>query len=39
MDCEQIVERAAPVVFFPEGTRSADKKIQLFKKGALYHCH
>ena len=34
-DCQAMLEKRVPVVFFPEGTRSSDKKMLPFKKGAF----
>ncbi|CAG9461884.1 unnamed protein product [Pedinophyceae sp. YPF-701] len=34
-DCQELLEQGCSVLFFPEGTRSADGKMQSFKKGAF----
>lgn len=33
--CQKVLEKGASVLFFPEGTRSNDKKLSDFKKGAF----
>ena len=33
--CMELLQRGAPVLFFPEGTRSLDRRMAGFKKGAF----
>lgn len=33
--CVTLLNNGTSVLFFPEGTRSKDKRLQVFKKGAF----
>ena len=33
--CVELLKEGSPLIFFPEGTRSKDQKLQPFKKGAF----